>query len=287
MTELLTPRQVALAIGVSEASIKRWCDKGVLPMVRTAGGHRRLATSSVMRFLRESGRAAVRPEVLGLPSIAGRGEPTLGRACRRFREILEAGDEEAARRTVLDLYLAGHPTHVIFDRVIAPAFHEIGDRWGHGETEVYQEHRAVEVCARALLALRDALAPATGPKAIGGTLEGDPYTLAGVMAEVVLRENGWSSQFIGPAHPTATLCEAIREVRPKLFYLSHSPPMPLETLVGSYSPIYKVAIECGCAVVVGGRALTPEIRAALEFSSCADNMAHLVGYVRSLQPREG
>jgi predicted site-specific integrase-resolvase len=28
---LLTPKQVARAIGVSESSLKRWCDKGVLP----------------------------------------------------------------------------------------------------------------------------------------------------------------------------------------------------------------------------------------------------------------
>ena len=35
--EDLSPKQVALALGVSEASLKRWCDKGFLDSTRTAG----------------------------------------------------------------------------------------------------------------------------------------------------------------------------------------------------------------------------------------------------------
>lgn len=64
---VLSPKQVARAIGVSEASLKRWCDKGKLTLTKTAGGHRRLHVSSVLRFLKDSGRELVRPEILGLP----------------------------------------------------------------------------------------------------------------------------------------------------------------------------------------------------------------------------
>ncbi|OYW17913.1 MAG: hypothetical protein B7Z55_11620, partial [Planctomycetales bacterium 12-60-4] len=67
--ELLTPKQVAVAIGVSESSLKRWCDRGILPTVRTAGGHRRIPTSGVLKFLQQSGHPLVQPEVLGLPRL--------------------------------------------------------------------------------------------------------------------------------------------------------------------------------------------------------------------------
>ena len=49
LKQVLTPKQVADAIGVSEASLKRWCDKGLIPATRTAGGHRRLPISGVVQ----------------------------------------------------------------------------------------------------------------------------------------------------------------------------------------------------------------------------------------------
>jgi excisionase family DNA binding protein len=51
----LSPRQVAEAIGVSESSLKRWCDSGLIPTRRTAGGHRRVPVAGVVAFLRERG----------------------------------------------------------------------------------------------------------------------------------------------------------------------------------------------------------------------------------------
>src|SRR5512147_382375 len=120
MTDLLTPKQVARSIGVSEASLKRWCDKGTVPSIRTAGGHRRLPINGVVQFLRQTGYPLVRPEVLGLPSITGRGKETLERTRSRMRPALEAGDEQQVAQLVFDLYLAGHTACDICDQVIAP-----------------------------------------------------------------------------------------------------------------------------------------------------------------------
>ena len=38
MTAYLSPKQLALASGISESTVKRWCDRGLLPFVRTPGG---------------------------------------------------------------------------------------------------------------------------------------------------------------------------------------------------------------------------------------------------------
>ena len=75
MKTQVSPKQLARAIQVSESSIKRWCDQGAISTVRTAGGHRRIDMTDVMRFLRDHRYAIVRPEVLGLPAPDGRASP--------------------------------------------------------------------------------------------------------------------------------------------------------------------------------------------------------------------
>ena len=72
MHEPLSPKQVARAIQVSESSIKRWCDKGVIPTKYTAGGHRRIPLGGLMDFLRSTKHTIAQPEILGLPATTGR-----------------------------------------------------------------------------------------------------------------------------------------------------------------------------------------------------------------------
>ena len=148
MRELLSPKQVARAIGVSESSLKRWCDRGIIPTERTAGGHRRLPRDGVVRFIREGGYQVADPGVLGLPLSAGKTRLAVDVAKDRFREAATEGNETTCRQLIFDVYLAGHPISVICDQVIASAFHEIGDHWECGDLEVFQERRACEIAVR-------------------------------------------------------------------------------------------------------------------------------------------
>lgn len=62
----VSPRDLARAAGVSESSVKRWCDQGLIPVIKTAGGHRRLSLDAAIEFLSQSHPEA-RLEFLGLP----------------------------------------------------------------------------------------------------------------------------------------------------------------------------------------------------------------------------
>lgn len=286
MRTLLTPRQVARAIGVSDASMKRWCDKGLLPVVRTAGGHRRLALDNVIQFLRRSGHELVRPEVLGLPPTTGKGDATIERARCRLRDALIAGDVESFVQFVLNLFLAGHSACDICDRAVAPAFHDIGTRWQHGQLEVYEERRGVQVCKCGLHQLGQVLPsiPVDAPHAIGATLEGDAYALPSTMVALALREAGWRAEFYGCGHPFSTLRAAIRNVRPRLFWLSVSHIASMSDFLESYPLLYREAVECHVAFAVGGRALTEELRHRIEYSAYCDNLRHLVSFAATLYP---
>jgi excisionase family DNA binding protein len=281
---LVTPKQVAQAINVSESSLKRWCDRGLLATVRTAGGHRRLALDDVVQFLRESGHPLVRPELLGLPSTVGQGATVIARARDQVRDALLAGDEDQCRRIVFDLYLSGQSAAEICDRVLAAAFHDIGDRWACGEILVYHERRGCEIAIKALYDLRQAIRSPTAdaPVALGGAPEHDPYRLPTTMVEIALRECGWRACSYGTLLPAATLGEAVRENRPQLLWVSVSFIESVPQFLEEYARLYETAAEMGTAVAVGGRALTEEIRQQMVYSAYCDTLRHLVTFVAAL-----
>lgn len=284
MKELVTPKQAAQALRVSESSVKRWCDKGVIPTQHTAGGHRRIPVAGLLEFLRGAKQPLVRPEALGLPSNTGSAPRMLERAAAQMTEALVGGDEVLCRRIALDLYLARLTLSAICDDVLAEAFEKIGDLWECGEAEVYQERRGCEIALRVLHELR-ALSPAQpeeGPLAIGGAGEGDQYSLATSMAELVLRDAGWRAVSLGDNLPFETLAAAIKAHRPRLFWLSCSHIADEERFLSGYSALYD-EFHAEVAIVVGGRALVEPLRRRMKYAAFCDNMRHLEAFAQTVR----
>lgn len=279
-----SPKQVGRAIGVSEASIKRWCDKGILSFTKTAGGHRRLYLHVIVEFLKDNDFDLVAPEALDLPAPVGSGPRTVNQAGQLFQHALEQGQEDQCLRIALDMALAGHDMAEIGDSLIAPAFHVLGRSWQHGEVEVYQERRAVEITRRVLLRLKDTLSSPdlAAPVAIGGTLGDDPYTLAGLLAELVLLEIGWQARFFGNGLPADTMAQAVEDLSPRMLWLSISNVDDADEFVRNYAQLYEVCLARQCAVVVGGQALTEPLRQQIQYASYGDNLKHLRAFAQSL-----
>ncbi len=283
MRDLLTPKQVARAIDVSESSIKRWCDKGVIPTHYTAGGHRRITLSGLVEFMRKGKHVLVHPEALGLPPISGQTIRVVDRAREKMTEALLSGDDPCCRQITIDLYLAEHSISVICDDVLAAAFRDIGERWECGAAEVYQERRGCEVALRVLHELRALLPapPEEAPLAIGGAAAGDQYCLGTTMAELVLRDAKWNAVSLGDNLPFESMGAAIREHRPKLFWLSCSHIAGETDFLARYGQLYD-EFGMDVAFVVGGFALTDEIRQQMKYSAYCDNMQHLEGFAQTL-----
>lgn len=284
MRDLFTPKQVARAIQVSESSVKRWCDKGVIPTQYTAGGHRRIPVSGLLDFLRSSNHELLRPEVLGLPAATGKTTWVIDRAAHQMTEAIVQGDEEQCRQITLDLYLAEHSISTICDLVFAKVFQAIGDQWECGQAEVYQERYGCEIALRVLHELRSLIPnpPADSPLAIGGAVEGDQYNLATSMAELVLRDAKWNAMSLGDNLPFATLGAAIKEYRPRIFWLSCSHIGRQDEFLANYSALYE-EFGTGIAWVVGGRALTEDLRRKMKYSAFCDNMQHLESFAETFR----
>ena len=50
-TEWVSVQEAARMIGVSKDTIRNYADKGVLPVNRTEGGHRRFKAQDIMRYI--------------------------------------------------------------------------------------------------------------------------------------------------------------------------------------------------------------------------------------------
>jgi excisionase family DNA binding protein len=275
MDQYFTPRQLADALAVSESSVKRWADQGLMPVERTAGGHRRLPVAGIIQFIRASELSLARPELLGIveapEDIAG------AEGLAPLAAALAVGDEGAFRAAVFRSYLAGASVAEICDREIAPAFRALGHRWEHGSLEVYQERRACEICRGVLFELRRALPPPSvgALSALGGTLAGDWYTLPTAMCDVALAELGWASRSLGSSQPAATLAAAIATERPRLFWVSVSWIESLDVTVDALAEIWETARRHRVALAVGGHAIDAEARRRLRATAFCDDLAQL------------
>lgn len=99
MKPTLSPKELAEAIGVSESSLKRWVDEGVIQASRTRGGHRRIALAEAVRYIRESGIPIIRPDILGISDVD---VASLTQAARQRPESLFPS--RAALPLLTDLY---------------------------------------------------------------------------------------------------------------------------------------------------------------------------------------
>jgi len=197
---------------------------------------------------------------------------------------LLSGDELLARQIVFDLYLAKHSPSAIFDEVVAAAFREIGVRWACDEADVYQERRGCEIALRVLFDLRR-VQPVPDRKwtAIGGTIEGDQYSLPSAMAEVVLRDCGFHAASLGTSIPFTSLVRAVEETRPTVFWLSVSHIRDGLDFTAEFAALSQACVAAGSALVVGGRALTEDLRHRMTYSSYCDTMQHLEAFAKTLR----
>lgn len=286
MAELLSPKQVARAIGVSESSLKRWVDQGLITATRTAGGHRKLPLEDVLRFLRERNHPVVAPELLTLPAVSPRSTSGLELGSDRLLTALLKGNEELARQVVFDLYLARHSVSVICDQVIAVAFRAIGVKWSCQQIDIYHERRGCEIAMHVLSELRRVVPVPDSPwMAIGGTLSGDAYDIPAHMTELVLRDAGWKTCTLGKSLPAASLIKGMGETPAQLFWLSVSHIDDEAAFLRDFKQIAAAAKRRKLAVAVGGRAWNESLRSDLKVSTFCDTMQQLDDFARNLRTR--
>lgn len=320
--EELTTKQVAEALRVSESSVKRWCNGGAIHTVRTVGGHRRIPLDALLSFLERTNRRIESPLLGGRTvsdggsrasapvseksaffvaesassvsrssGIPGSTQPQHAShidlstdALPRFLEALEVGNEAICREILGAVWSTTGSVASMAEQFITPAFRQVGERWGGGAVEVFQERRACEICSRMLHEFRKLLpAPtADSPLALGGAPAGDQYTLPSQLIELVLIEQGWRGMNLGNNLPLPTIAAAVRIHRPSMLWLSVSHLDAPHEFAEQYQAL-RTELPADLPIVIGGRALTDHLRPQLAYTGYCDNLHQLAALASALR----
>ena len=159
MKQLLSPKDLARATGVSESSLKRWADSGRLECTRTAGGHRRIPLAEAVRFIRESSISVVDPSMLGI-TTQSRPVKSIEESNEYFSEMVLSGREEEAIGYLSHEYLSGNSFASLCDGPVRHCLEQVGHAWAQtsdGQEKnlrIAEEHRSVDIILQALQQLR-------------------------------------------------------------------------------------------------------------------------------------
>ncbi len=282
--------QAARALGLSVSTVKRWVDDGVLPAVKTAGGHRKLVLADVLELARRGDLPHVDlSHLTGRNTGRKRARPVAaGDIADDLYRALRAGDGLRTRALIRGAFRRGASIEDLADHAVGPAMQHIGQDWEKGRIDVMEEHRASQVCAAALYELKTDLEPRTSgkrPKAVGGAPPKDTSVLPTLMAQMVLLAAGWDAVNLGPDTPFASFARAIDELRPRLLWLSVCHLENEKEFVAGYRELYRKAEQAGVPVAIGGRALVEPLRASIPYTTYGDGLYHLAAFARTLSPR--
>jgi diguanylate cyclase (GGDEF)-like protein/putative nucleotidyltransferase with HDIG domain len=138
-------------------------------------------------------------------------------------DALADGDVERSQGVVLAALGSGMAATAVLAHVIAPAMHEIGERWERSEISVADEHLASAQCTQLLALVYEHLLcarPRSRGRVLLACLEGEHHMIGLRMAADVLEGAGFDVVFLGADLPTTALVDAVARLRPAIVGLA-------------------------------------------------------------------
>jgi MerR family transcriptional regulator, light-induced transcriptional regulator len=264
--KFLTTKEVARLCHVSDATVKRWEDAGLLRSERTNGGHRRFRAEEVARFQRENNlgvKVCHGDESAQTATTRRRAKRSFanfttfaeGSSAALFFQALIAGREEEATNVLINDFLHGESLSEIFDTTISESMRVIGELWRRGELSVAQEHLATRATLSAVHKLRGIIpiAEAKGKNAMCCAIEGDFHELSTHLAQMIFESEGWEVLNFGANTPLYSFAEEVLHHAPDLICISMTILSDIERLSRDYKDFQSKIAKLKTPVIVGGR----------------------------------
>jgi methanogenic corrinoid protein MtbC1 len=224
----LSSEDVARILSVNVATVKRWTDLGKLDCIKTAGGHRKFRLRHLAAFVLEHKKYS---EHLSLLSTTGPIDFDLNTQVLKgafdkliplFLSKVIVCEYGMIQNILHNLYMVHQDLALIYDELLTPVLHQIGDMWAKGELSVAQEHLASQAIRDGIVKLQDVVikTDTNAGRAFVLTIGTELHDIPAKMVQHLLESRGFITLFSGQATPAGETGKVFESFHPDRVYLS-------------------------------------------------------------------
>jgi MerR family transcriptional regulator, light-induced transcriptional regulator len=196
---------------------------------------------------------------------------------KTFLDAILAGDRAAAMAMTRDA-LRRHGLAYVFEEVVQPAMHRVGELWYENRITVADEHLATATAEAAVVLLYPEIAwPVGGPRGIVTCAEEERHEFGARMVADLLAADGWDTIFLGADTPVDAVVSMTKDVSPIFVGISITLALHLPNARRLIDALR--ASTPDVKVVAGGRAVSglsaPWIPTTDASASSAQNLVEL------------
>lgn len=288
MAKMLTTKKVANLLNVSEATVKRWTDEGLLETEKTVGGHRRFRLEKIARFKKEQLGDQTNDVQSIRPSAEKFSKGTSGAKFDSLFQSLVDGNGSDTTSLILNAYMSGATLPFIFDEFICKAMRKIGDLWYKGELTIAQEHLATRTALIGVSALSHTLINRSKLpfSAICCCVEEDFHDLPLHLVQTLLENAGWQVINLGANTPFFSLTEAVMRHKPNLVCVSSTVFYSIDRAEREYKEFHHAATKNEALILLGGDGFkNEEIRSRFPADFYSFSFTQFAGFIKEAEDR--
>lgn len=253
--------EAAKVLGVNVSTIKRWTDEGKLKCIKSAGGHRKFLISHLADFLEnhkeKMSKASLFPAEsktdLKVSYYIMKGDFEFLKEHVRKQALL--GKRDLVQNTLNGLYLGQYPLYEIYDRLLTPVLHQIGEMWYQGKLSIVEEHIASQTIRDTITRLQGIIripAKKTG-KAFCLNLSYELHDIALKMTDHILEARGYKTFYSGQTTPILKLEHLFEKVRPQRVYISSTLIKDTAVFEEEFRNVCDIGEQFEAQVFIGGQ----------------------------------
>jgi excisionase family DNA binding protein len=260
MNTVLSTREVAVLLNVTETTVKRWSDEGRIPCIRTLGGHRKFELKEIINFAEINGYSltGMLPPPMTFNQMEKLQFGVFSRNYSKVADVLLKEALESDREGVTELlfYLIKNniPFYTIADEIIRPALEQVGELWEKGKISIHEEHLVSQELTEAMIRVAPELhrKHSNGLTAAFACLEGELHDIGLRCLAYTFESEGWKIYYIGANTPTDSILSFIKGLKPELFALSFTMMENREKIVKDFNNISDTIHAYGGKLIIGG-----------------------------------
>jgi len=256
-TRYLSSLQVAELLRVNVSTVKRWTETQKLDCIKTPGGHRKFSPSHIRDFVARNNNISLSADTVVMRDLQN---ISTDENCFEILhdQILNyslSSNRNEIGKILFGLYFSNYPVYEIYDRLITPVLHHMGDRWEKGIQSVVETHVASQTIRDSIIKLREITCTSDGnsAKALLLNLETELHDIALKMVDHILAEMGIQVYYSGQITPQNKIDNYLEKFDIDMLFIGSTFIQNLKNSQKQVNDLIDLAAKFKLNVYVGGK----------------------------------